>query len=94
MSCACQSKAGGRLHWLGGLYWEKTRDKNSGSTYYMPGLRYDGAAFQYSADLRRHDAAGLDLAARGRVVRLHRTRSDYLQTDRVRATSTSTSPTS
>jgi iron complex outermembrane receptor protein len=41
------SKPGGRLHWLGGLYWEKTQDKNSGSTYYMPGLRVDSPAFQY-----------------------------------------------
>jgi outer membrane receptor protein involved in Fe transport len=43
------SKPGGRLHWLGGLYWEKTRDKNSGSTYYIPGLKYGGEAFQYYA---------------------------------------------
>ncbi len=42
-----QSKAGGRFHWLGGYYWEKTRDKNQGSTYYMPGLQVDGQAFQY-----------------------------------------------
>jgi iron complex outermembrane recepter protein len=41
------SKAGGRFHWLGGLYWEKTSDKNSGSTYTMPGLRTDSPAFQY-----------------------------------------------
>jgi len=41
------SKPGGRFHWLGGLYWEKTQDKNSGSTYYMPGLRTDSPAFQY-----------------------------------------------
>ena len=41
------SKPGGRFHWLGGLYWEKTTDKNSGSTYYMPGLRVDSPAFQY-----------------------------------------------
>ena len=41
------SKAGGRFHWLGGLYWEKTVDKNSGSTYYMPGLRTDSPTFQY-----------------------------------------------
>jgi iron complex outermembrane recepter protein len=40
------SKPGGRFHWLGGLYWEKTVDKNSGSTYYMPGLRTDSPAFQ------------------------------------------------
>jgi iron complex outermembrane recepter protein len=41
------SKPGTRFHWLGGLYWEKTVDKNSGSTYYMPGLRTDSPAFQY-----------------------------------------------
>lgn len=40
-----ESKPGGRFHWLGGLYWEKTRDKNYGSTYFMPGLNYNGAAF-------------------------------------------------
>ena len=41
------SKEGGRLHWLAGLYWEKTVDRNIGSTYYMPGLQYGGDAFQY-----------------------------------------------
>jgi outer membrane receptor protein involved in Fe transport len=41
------SKPGGRFHWLGGLYWEKTVDKNYSNTYYMPGLQYQGAAFQY-----------------------------------------------
>jgi len=40
------SKAGGRLHWVAGLYWEKTVDKNFNNTYYMPGLQYKGAAFQ------------------------------------------------
>jgi outer membrane receptor protein involved in Fe transport len=33
------SKSGGWFHWLVGLYWEKTKDDSSGSTYYMPGLR-------------------------------------------------------
>jgi iron complex outermembrane recepter protein len=41
------SKPGGRFHWLTGLYWEKTVDKNIGNTYFMPGLQYQGAAFQY-----------------------------------------------
>jgi iron complex outermembrane recepter protein len=40
------SKPGGRLHWLAGLYWEKTIDKDYSNTYYMPGLQYNGAAFQ------------------------------------------------
>jgi iron complex outermembrane recepter protein len=39
------SKPGGRFHWLGGLYWEKTVDKNYSNTYYMPGLQYQGKAF-------------------------------------------------
>jgi iron complex outermembrane recepter protein len=41
------SKPGGRLHWLAGVYWEKTVDRNIGSTFYMPGLQYGGDAFQY-----------------------------------------------
>jgi iron complex outermembrane recepter protein len=41
------SKSGGRLHWLAGLYWERTRDKYYSNTYYMPGLQYGGKAFQY-----------------------------------------------
>jgi outer membrane receptor protein involved in Fe transport len=43
------SKSGGRFHWLAGVYWEKTVDKNYNNTYYMPGLQYGGAAFQYYA---------------------------------------------
>src|ERR1700728_230220 len=38
------SKEGGRFHWLVGTYWENTRDKKSGSTYFMPGLQTGGAA--------------------------------------------------
>jgi iron complex outermembrane recepter protein len=40
------SKAGGRLHWLVGGYWQVTNDHNYGENYYMPGLQYKGAAFQ------------------------------------------------
>jgi outer membrane receptor protein involved in Fe transport len=40
------SKDGGRVHWLTGFYWERTKDEHSGSTYFMPGLQPDGAAFQ------------------------------------------------
>jgi iron complex outermembrane receptor protein len=42
-----QSKAGGRFHWLAGLYWEKTFDKSYSDIYFMPNLQYQGAAFQY-----------------------------------------------
>jgi iron complex outermembrane recepter protein len=41
------SKEGGRFHWLAGLYWERTLDRNYSNTYYMPGLQYGGQAFQY-----------------------------------------------
>jgi iron complex outermembrane recepter protein len=41
------SKQGGRLHWLAGLYWERTIDRNYNNTYFMPGLQYAGQAFQY-----------------------------------------------
>jgi len=41
------SKPGGRFHWLVGGYWQVTNDSNFGENYYMPGLQYKGAAFQY-----------------------------------------------
>jgi iron complex outermembrane receptor protein len=41
-----ESKAGGRFHWLVGAYWEKTIDEGYNNTYYMPGLKYGGHAFQ------------------------------------------------
>src|SRR5215472_13817301 len=66
------SKAGGSFHWLAGLYWEKTRDKNSGSTYFMPGLNTAGDAFQY------YTTSGSSLPAG--VWYGYTTRSDYLQT--------------
>jgi iron complex outermembrane receptor protein len=39
------SKPGGRFHWLGGVYYEKTINKY-GNYYHMPGLRTDGDAFK------------------------------------------------
>ena len=37
-----ESKPGGRVHWLAGLYWEKTRDPYS-NYYHVPGLQTAGA---------------------------------------------------
>ena len=71
------SKTGGRFHWLGGLYWEKTRDKNSGSTYYIPGLRYDSPAFQYY-NYYSGTAPGSSSLPPGEWY-AYTTRSDYLQ---------------
>ncbi len=70
------SKPGGRFHWLAGLYWEKTRDKNSGSTFTMPGLQVDGAAFQSYAQYYGTTMSSLP----PNVWYSYRTRSDYLQT--------------
>ncbi|MGA7538760.1 MAG: TonB-dependent receptor [Steroidobacteraceae bacterium] len=40
-----QSKPGGRWHWLGGLYWQQT--KQTWDTYYlMPGMQPNGEAYQ------------------------------------------------
>jgi outer membrane receptor protein involved in Fe transport len=41
-----QSKEGGRFHWLGGVYWEKTRNPYS-DYFHMPGLQTAGQAWQY-----------------------------------------------
>ena len=70
------SKPGGRFHWLAGLYWEKTRDKDSGSTFFTPGLQTEGAAFQYYEALYGTTASSLPPG----VWYAYRTRSDYLQT--------------
>jgi outer membrane receptor protein involved in Fe transport len=70
------SKPGGRFHWLGGLYWEKTRDKNSGSAFTMPGLQTEGAAFQYYTALYGTTMSSLP----PNIWYSYRTRSDYLQT--------------
>jgi iron complex outermembrane recepter protein len=43
-----QSKEGGRFHWLGGLYWEKTRE-NYSDYFHMPGMQTSGAAWQAAA---------------------------------------------
>ena len=72
------SKPGGRFHWLTGLYWEKTRDKNSGSTYYMPGLRTNSPAFEYYNAYAVTPPGSTSLPATEWYA--YMTRSDYLQT--------------
>jgi len=72
------SKPGGRLHWLGGLYWEKTVDKNSGSTFYMPGLRTNSPTFYYYNYANGTPFGSTSLPATQWYA--YTTRSDYLQT--------------
>jgi outer membrane receptor protein involved in Fe transport len=43
-----QSKGDGWFHWLGGVYWEKTRDIYS-NYYHVPGLQVNGQAWQATA---------------------------------------------
>ncbi len=71
-----QSKPGGRFHWLGGLYWERTTDKQSGSTYYIPNLNYSGKAFQKFLGYYYNQYATLP---KGEWY-AYTERSDYLQT--------------
>jgi iron complex outermembrane receptor protein len=72
------SKAGGRFHWLVGLYWEKTKDDSSGSTYFMPGLRTNSPAFQYYNYYNGTPPGSTSLPAKEFYA--YSTRSDYLQT--------------
>ena len=70
------SKPGGRFHWLAGLYWEKTTDKNYGSPYYMPNLNPNSDAFQYELYHYQTTASSLPPG----VWYDYTERSDYLQT--------------
>jgi iron complex outermembrane receptor protein len=70
------SKPGGRFHWLAGLYWEKTTDKDYSNTYFMPNLQYQGAAFQ--SYLQYYGLTKPTLPAGQWYSYLER--SDYLQT--------------
>jgi iron complex outermembrane receptor protein len=72
------SKPGGRFHWLTGLYWEKTVDKNSGDEYFMPGLKTTGNAFQYYNAYYGTPVGSSSLPA-GEIY-AYQTRSDYKDT--------------
>jgi iron complex outermembrane receptor protein len=72
------SKPGGRFHWVAGAYWEKTRDKNSGSTYYMPNQQVNGAAWYYENTTYSTPLGSSSLPPG--VWYAYTTRSDYLAT--------------
>jgi iron complex outermembrane recepter protein len=69
------SKPGGRFHWLGGLYWERTQDKTSGEVYYEPGLQPTGVAFQTYANYYGLTKSSLP----ANQWYAYQERSDYLQ---------------
>jgi outer membrane receptor protein involved in Fe transport len=70
-----QSKEGGRFHWLGGLYWEKTIDPYS-DYYHMPGLQTTSQAWQYYVNLY---GSSINLPKPDDWYS-YEARSDYLQT--------------
>ena len=71
-SCGSHPKRAVRFHWLVGAYWQVTNDNNITETYYMPGLQYNGAAFQNELNYYGITQA---IAARRSVVRVHRNQS-------------------
>ncbi|MEA3109623.1 MAG: iron complex outerrane recepter protein [Gammaproteobacteria bacterium] len=71
-----QSKEGGRFHWLGGVYWEKTRDPYS-DYFHMPGLQTAGQQWQATAAYYYHQGA---LPPKPDDWYSYENRSDYLQT--------------
>ena len=74
-----ESKAGGRIHWLTGLYWEKTQE-NYSLFYHMPGIQFNGEAAQsqitlYNSYYTNEQATPLPQEWYSYISRL-----DYLQT--------------
>jgi iron complex outermembrane recepter protein len=70
-----QSKAGGWFHWLGGLYWEKTRDSYS-DYFSMPGLQTAGQQWQATTAYYNNQGA---LPPKPDDWYSYVARSDYLQ---------------
>jgi iron complex outermembrane recepter protein len=73
------SKPGGHFHWVIGGYWEKTRDKDSGSTYYMPNQNVHGAAWYYENQNPYYNTPLGSSSLPPGVWYAYRERSDYLQ---------------
>ncbi|HEX4153748.1 MAG TPA: TonB-dependent receptor plug domain-containing protein [Steroidobacteraceae bacterium] len=71
-----QSKPGGYIHWLGGAYWEKTREFY-GDYYHMPGLQTAGEAWQAATAYYYNSGA---VPPKPDDWYSYNTRYDYLQT--------------
>lgn len=71
-----QSKTGGWFHWLGGVYWEKTRDVYS-DYFHMPGLQTGGQQWQATTAYYYDQGA---LPPKPDDWYSYVARSDYLQT--------------
>ena len=74
-----QSKSGGRLHWLGGLYWEKTKE-NYSNFFHMPGIQPAGEAYQSSISYYNNYYAPEQAKPLPGEWYSYRSRFDYLET--------------
>jgi len=74
-----QSKEGGRFHWLGGLYWEKTKETYS-NFYYMPNIQPNGEAYQAQIQYYNSYYAPEQAAPLPQEWYSYKSRFDYLET--------------
>jgi len=74
-----QSKPGGRLHWLTGLYWEKTKEKYE-NFFHMPGIQPNGEAYQSQISYYNYYYAPNQAAPLPGEWYSYKSRFDYLQT--------------
>jgi iron complex outermembrane recepter protein len=74
-----QSKPGGRLQWLAGLYWEKTRDQYS-NFFYMPNIQPNGEAYQSQISYYNYYYAPNQASPLPQEWYSYKSRFDYLET--------------
>ncbi|MGO9327767.1 MAG: TonB-dependent receptor [Steroidobacteraceae bacterium] len=74
-----ESKPGGRIQWLTGLYWEKTRQKYN-YFYYMPGIQPAGEAYQSQITYYNNYYAPESASPLPEEWYSYKSRFDYLET--------------
>jgi outer membrane receptor protein involved in Fe transport len=74
-----QSKAGSRIQWLAGLYWEHTKDVYS-DFYHMPNIQPNGNAYQSQISYYNNYYAPLKASPLPQEWYSYKERSDYWQT--------------
>lgn len=73
------SKPGGRIHWLAGLYWEKTTEKYA-NFFEMPGIQPNGEAYQSQIAYYNYYYAPAQASPLPSEWYSYKSRFDYLQT--------------
>jgi iron complex outermembrane recepter protein len=74
-----QSKAGGRIHWLAGLYWEKTKETYS-NFFAMPGIQPNGEAYRSAISYYNNYYAPEQASPLPSEWYSYKSRFDYLET--------------